>query len=431
MEQLLQATGSLLLESSAMPDRQMPPALRFMLAARRCELQQLEGLALTCELVEGASALVHDLQRERGFSNILLGTGSDRYCSALEQHSATARSSETHLRDCLDRLDASVAEDRPRLLNRIACVLHLLDGLPGLRRGILDRRLEMQEATSAFSHLIGALLAVIFEAADTASDPGLTRALVALFNFMQGKELAGQARAIGVVGFARGHFDADLLARLDDLDTGQARCFAGFLEHADPQTLALWQEVQGCASRVQIERLRGVAQRTSASAQVEPALAELWFELNTQRLDAMQTVAQQLVLELRARCAKSIRTAQADLDSHRKLSRRLAELDREPGMPLLFSLTANPVGATQPGERQPGILELLHEQTRRLHEVEAELQATRSALVERKLLERAKQHVMQQLDVAEAEAHQHLQRLAMHSGVPLPEVVRRVLGQRL
>ncbi|KTS78667.1 transcription antitermination regulator [Pseudomonas oryzihabitans] len=412
-----------------MSDRQMPPALRFMLAARRCELQQLEGLALTCELVEGASALVHDLQRERGFSNILLGTGNDRYRTALEQHSTTARGSEARLRDWLEALDASVAQDRPRLLNRIACVLHLLDGLPSLRRAIVERRVAMQAATTAFSHLIAGLLTVIFEAADTASDPGLTRALVALFNFMQGKELAGQARATGVVGFTQGHFDASLLARLDDLYSSQSRCFEGFLDHADAEALQRWDEVQRCPSRLQIERLREVARRTSANAQVEPALAELWFELNTRRLDAMQTVAQHLVAELRTRCAASIGTAQADLDSHRKLSRRLAELERDPGQPLLFSLAAQPVGETRPGEPAPGILDLLHAQTRRLHEVEAELQETRQSLAERKLLERAKQRLMQQLALPEAEAHQHLQQLAMHSGLPLPEVVRQVLAQ--
>jgi len=153
-----------------------------------------------------------------------------------------------------------------------------------------------------------------------------------------------------------------------------------------------------------VEKMLQLAQRTSARAQVEPALAELWFELNTRRLDAMQEVAQHLVLELRARCAKSIAQAQADLDSHRKLSRRLAELDREPSTPLLFSLTANPLGEARPGEGQPGILELLHEQTRRLHEVEAELQETRRSLVERKLLERAKQQLMQQLQLPEADA---------------------------
>lgn len=412
-----------------MSDHQMPPALRFMLAARRCELQQLEGLALTCELVERASELVHDLQRERGFSNVLLGTGNDRYRTALEQHSTTARHSEAGLRACLEALDARVTQERPRLLNRIACVLHLLDGLSGLRRAIVERRVQMQQATGTFSHLIGSLLAVIFEAADTASDPGLSRALVALFNFMQGKELAGQARAVGVVGFAQGYFDQDLLARLDELDGGQLRCFAGFLDHADARAVAIWDEVQGCASRQQIEQLRTMARRTSPTTPVEGVLAELWFELNTRRLDAMQAVAQHLVAALRTRCAASIRDAQADLDSHRKLSRRLAELDREPGQPLLFGLAANPVSDAGPGEAPAGILDLLQAQTRRLHEVEAELQETRQALAERKLLERAKQRLMEQLALPEAEAHQHLQRLAMRSGVALAEVVRRILAQ--
>jgi len=61
--------------------------------------------------------------------------------------------------------------------------------------------------------------------------------------------------------------------------------------------------------------------------------------------------------------------------------------------------------------------------------VEAELQETRRSLVERKLLERAKQQLMQQLQLPEADAHQHLQRLAMRSGRPLPELVRQLLGQ--
>lgn len=57
------------------------------------------------------------------------------------------------------------------------------------------------------------------------------------------------------------------------------------------------------------------------------------------------------------------------------------------------------------------------------------MQETRQALAERKLLERAKQRLMEQLALPEAEAHQHLQRLAMRSGVALAEVVRRILAQ--
>ena len=47
---------------------------------------------------------------------------------------------------------------------------------------------------------------IIFEAADIASDPTITRLLVALFNFMQAKEYAGQERAWGRYWFRRNSF---------------------------------------------------------------------------------------------------------------------------------------------------------------------------------------------------------------------------------
>ena len=45
-------------------------------------------------------------------------------------------------------------------------------------------------------------------------------------------------------------------------ELSQLRCFAGFLDHADARAAAIWDEVQGCASRQQIEQLRTMARRT-------------------------------------------------------------------------------------------------------------------------------------------------------------------------
>ena len=84
---------------------------------------------------------------------------------------------------------------------------------------------------------------MVFEAADTAVDPRVTRALVALFNFMQGKELAGQERATGVAGFMAGYFDAALQDRLRFLQDGQQRCFESFIEAADDASRADWDQL--------------------------------------------------------------------------------------------------------------------------------------------------------------------------------------------
>ena len=76
------------------------------------------------------------------------------------------------------------------------------------------------------------LLTVIFEAADIASDPTITRTLVALFNFMQGKEYAGQERAWGAIGFAETHFDKRLCEKLCTLQQAQLHHFSVFQEFA-------------------------------------------------------------------------------------------------------------------------------------------------------------------------------------------------------
>lgn len=56
-----------------MVDITVPPALRFLLAARGREVEALRSLADTCGLVALIARFVHDLQKERGYSNIHLG----------------------------------------------------------------------------------------------------------------------------------------------------------------------------------------------------------------------------------------------------------------------------------------------------------------------------------------------------------------------
>ncbi len=88
-----------------------------------------------------------------------------------------------------------------RLLSSITFALQGMDHLPDLRNKIAAQQLTPLESTNAYCRLITGLLDVVFEAADVASDPTMTRLLVALFNFMQGKEYAGQERAWGAYWF--------------------------------------------------------------------------------------------------------------------------------------------------------------------------------------------------------------------------------------
>jgi hypothetical protein len=412
----------------------MPATLRFMLASRRSELLGLEDLARTCELVTRISQLVHALQKERGYSNIYLSGNAAHQRQLLDVLSLEAEALEREVRLDLERidLDAVSSADKTRLFTRIAYALHSLDELPALRRRIREHTVSMQDATATLVRLIGGLLAVVFEAADTAADPDITRCLVALFNFMQGKELAGQERALGVLGFASGYFRSDMLERLEHLLEGQERCFTTFDRFASAGAQERWRSL--CASEVNTHacRLRDIARRTSAGAAVEPQLCELWFELHTHRIDAMQQVETRLEQDLLQQCRYSIERIRRDLQNHRKLLDGIADMHAAAEQAKLFNVqtsdldTPPPDGMTAMVARST--LELLLTQSVRLQCLNEELREARQALDERKQVERAKQQLMRQQGCSEGDAYNWLRQTAMNQGLRLEEVAQRLLS---
>lgn len=418
-----------------MTDTHMPPALRFMLAARRSELIGLEGLAQTCEGVTAISRLVHALQRERGYSNVYLGCNDAVHLTQLEALSADAGAVEQEVVTFFQTIDltSTAASDRARLFNRLAFVMHALEALPGMRRRIRDQRLSAVEATTAFTRLIGGLLAVVFEAADSAIDPQVTRTLVAMFNFMQGKELAGQERAAGVSGFLAGFLDATSRDRFEHLVHGQTRCFQTFLAFADDDVLQRWHAQQASETTAQILRLRGVVLKTSESERVDPALSHLWFELATLRIDAMHDVETCLAEALLRHCQASIRQARDDLDNHRRLLNRRVALDTAGRLDqaMLFNVQAveldHPPADGLGHHLERSVLDLLHIQTQKLLNASEERDEARQALSERKVVERAKQLLMTGYQLSEGDAYERLRVTAMDRGQRMVEVAQTVL----
>lgn len=414
----------------------MSDALDFMLAARRSEMHGLQALELTCKLVGSISQLVHALQRERGFSNMLLGSQNGCYRQGLEDLTRQSHMLEQEVRSSFDKLDieAGCGAEKARLFNRIAYVLHAFEGLTALRERVRQQSVTPREATQGFSRPIGGLLAVVFEAADSAVDPQVTRCLVALFNFMQGKELAGQERATGVAGFAAGWHEPAQLDRLGYLQDAQQRCFDTFMEFAEGDLLARWQRL--CTDEVtrELVRLRQVAARTSRDAPVTQALGEVWFDLASRRIDAMKDIEDRMTDRLRALCHARVSQARADLENHRALRRRLGSMSEEAdaSAPRLFNVQATELDCAPAdnlgNQLNRSVLDALHGQTLRLQALSEELEEARRSLSERKLIERAKAALMAQHGLKDDEAYRMLQNAAMERCQRLADVAQTVLN---
>lgn len=408
----------------------MKTGLDFLLAAKRCEIDGLQRLAFTANLVDVTTRLVHHLQRERGLTNLYLASQGKRFSEARLEQLVASRQLEAEWRTQFERLDASAAQagHGARLFSRIAYVLQGLDGLDALRQRLCNGGWDAPRATEAYVRLIAALLAVVFEAADSATDPQVSRRLVALFNFTQGKEFAGQERALGSALLVRGQADASEQQRLLHLIESQERCLEVFAAFASPEIRAMLTAPHASNTLAELERLRRVLCTAAHGAALKPELSQTWFDVCSARIDAMKGVEDRLTADLRAACGEKIAQAQAELDSFGALSAQPAP------DPLVFYLApadSGPPSGTPQGFGLPldrSVLELVHDQARRLQAMSDELEATRASLNERRLIERAKGLLMAHRQLSEAEAHKTLRQMAMNQNRRLVDVAEAVLA---
>lgn len=410
-------------------------AADYLIASKRCDILSLEQLLRMGRLVVSVSNLVHALQRERGVSNMYVASGGHRFADQLRPLRERTHEKEAQFLTCLDEIDTESAclPGASRLFSRIAYVIHGLDALETIRAAVDPLNVDSETLMTGYSDLVQGLLAVVFEAADSAADPDVSRELVAMFHLMQGKEFAGQERAVGAAGFARGGLDAAMAERLRHLIDSQERCFEIFAQFADEASQALWRdsEVEPCSA--DMERLRRIAFASTAEGGVNAEYCDLWFELASRRIDAMKQIEDQIEATLDALCHHKIEAARDDLNSHRNEIDALAEQHQTAGSFAVFvngelsesaGTTGSAAYSADMASSQLGrsLADLVQTQSRRLQEMSEELNAARAALDERKTIEKAKGLIMRHRRLSEEEAYKFLRQLAMAQSRKLAEV---------
>ncbi len=398
----------------------MKSGLSFLVAARQCEIAELEQLALTSELVGAIGRLIHALQKERGLSNVFLGSHGTRFGEQREQQTAECTRVEQAVRERFNAIDTDSSQVRngARLFSRIAFVLHALDALPALRLRVASQALTPAESTAAFIRLISGLLVVVFEAADSATDPEISRALVAMFNFMQGKEFTGQERAFGAATFASGHTDAARQQQWLHLIESQERCFQVFADFSDTVVSGAWSASQLTDNLAELERLRRIG-CTPAGGRLDANLSHVWFDCCTRRIDTMKTLEDLLSTNLRVLCERKIGQARTELRDQQAI---LLELSRQAN-------AASPDASAHFGPQlERSILGMVQEQAQRLQAMSDELEKVRTALNERKVVERAKGLLMATRKLSEDDAYKMLRQTAMSQNRRLLDVAESVLA---
>ena len=417
-------------------------AERFRSTARRLKARDLRQLVMVGGVVSAISGLIHSLQRERGVCNVFLGSGGREFADRLAAASNSSRADQSAVLEVFNRLHdiGSEAAFDARLFSRIACVIQSLDALEGLRERVRARDVSASDATAYFVEVISALLAVVFEASDATADAEISRALVAMFSFMQGKEFAGQERATAAAGFSSGRFTHAQHGKLLKLIDAQTRSFQFFARFAAPPLKALYDEKLSGPDMIEFERLRRIACLAGPAGGLQGVKSEQWYDQATRRMDAMRQVEKRIDEDLQATC-------RAKLEAAERAAEGLGEDAFPGGEPALYQI-ALVIGDADPrliaDAEETGaevlsvdgvsprvgrsILDIVQSQAQHLQQMSEELEAARLAINERKIIDRAKGILMTHRGASEQEAYELLRKTAMSQNRRIKEVAEAVLA---
>lgn len=420
---------------------------RFLLAAKHAEITVLEQLSSNCRIVIAVRELIHELQKERGASNIFLASKGERYSSERMQYVSASEQAESTLKSHLKSLYLTdeITSGNPRLLSSITLAMQATDYLPRLREQVSKQMLTPLESTRAYSRLVASLLTVIFEAADIASDPTITRLLVALFNFIQAKEYAGQERAWGAIGFAETHFDVRLCEKLAALQQAQEHHFGIFCEFSCKAQRDALESLNKSPAAIDITQLRNMIAQLSDGSPIASEISEVWFDVATRRIDAMQDIEVALTETLTQQTNTKVANAKNEMANHQQLLTRFNDEHTTDGSPLtlLFdpsmpglvedtkedeikTLSLNEQTKTLSAHRS--FYDLLRSQAQHIEDMERELEEAKRAIQEQKLIGRAKLVIMEQFGLSENSAYRRLQKQAMSENTTIAIIASKIVN---
>jgi hypothetical protein len=408
----------------------MSQVLNYLITARRCEVEELQRLARTCQLVLTVGKLIHCLQQERGISNIYLGSHGERDAQVWQERVAASQAAQGECETWLESVEHDNAlSNGARLYTRIAFALHALDGLPKLRADVAALACTPAASYERFKTVVGALLALVFEAADVAVDPQISRLLVALFNLMQGKEFAGRERAAGAAAFVTGKITREQEQTIEtqiEMQEQALRRFESFAEGFRNE----WTAMQATLPLADLERLRRKL-LTAHGRPLDPELADIWYQCCSTRMDGLHQVEIHLAQYVQSQCQDKIVELQKALDDQAQLFTQ--EEARDPLAAFSSSLDGEPLpeDSLRAGvgpHLTHSIVDILRSQSERLQNLTQELATVRESLEERKLIERAKGVLMMKQGLNEEAAYRLLRKHAMNQNRRIAEVAQAILS---
>lgn len=408
-----------------------------ILLAKLRHIEELERLSISTEFIETIGFLIHQLQAERGVSCLYIASTGKRLSQErselITQNIALVEKFSCVLQQNLEKSKTADAKQ----LTLISWILLGLQQLASFRHQVDLMMISFTDCMQSYTRLIGSLISLIFEITDSTVNSNVSTYLVALFNLVQGKEFAGQERAVGAYMLGSGSLQLANQQRMIGLIELQERHFEAFNQFAVDDLKHEWTNIENGSISKLHQSYRAKLTKGKDNQALKANEADDWFDICSQRLAEIWRLQCQLIHLMHETLDALIRNAECDLKKTKSYltdlkskSQSTSELDRtffNLSIPIenAFSFNTDEKLQSYPME---SIIHLLQVQSQQIAKIESELTGTKKALAERKQIEQAKGLVMNKMGVSEVEAYKVMRKTAMEQNRKIIEIAENILS---
>ncbi len=255
-----------------------------MIAQEIHQRNNMHRLGLTTEFFRVTSAVVHELQKERGRTAGYYGNpspplkrGLDAQRLIVDEHIEQLQTYVTH-QDPADQVFAEYFE----------VLRSQLETIGTLRESVNRRAINDASAIARYNRLINHILGQVAESSHFSEDAELALDISALSKFQQIKDIAGLERATLYKAFAT---DSLSTAEKEDylsLVASQNTLLKSFFEEAPARAEEQLQDMMRSSAFAEVERMRDIVDYRSSAGSfgVDP---DHWFTVATRKIDLMNT----------------------------------------------------------------------------------------------------------------------------------------------
>ena len=250
------------------------------------------------------SALVHELQRERGASVGFLGAKGQEFAAILIDQRIKTDEALQQYQDYLDTVRAKINNAEIHLLLR--AITQSLKALGEFRQNIDNFSLNSQQVLHYYSDINSKLIDIIPHLSQQAGSARMANHLQAYYHFLQGKERAGQERALLSKIFTHQQVSKREYRQFLTLVAEQSVFFNSFYTLADRDIQRHYSQAMEHSAVRAINDFRQIARQFSDDGDISrrPDVdSTQWFNIATIRINLLKQVESQVETHLTSHAA--------------------------------------------------------------------------------------------------------------------------------